>query len=306
MKREDIRIRDPFVLAYDNVYYMYASADTSIKSENDRIREKSELALLVYKSNDMENWSEPEVVFSYIPSDTSPLKCDLWAPEVHFYNGRFYAFLSFRNSSMKRGTYVAQSNTPDGEFKLLNDFPVTPFEKSCIDGTLYVEDGIPYVIYSHDWPDCCNEETDICVGEICARRLTDDLKEGIGDAFRLFASDESEVVKKSPNHLEWEGENYVRCGSDGPFVVKREDGKLLVFWSPMLDETYVVMCAVSESGKLKGPWKHITEPIFSDNGGHPMVFEDFDGKTIMCIHQPEKWFDERMHYFHIDINKMSI
>lgn len=298
MKREDIRIRDPFILAYDNTYYMYASTDTSTKDDFDNSYEKYGMALMVYKSEDMENWSEPKIVFSYIPTDNSEIMCDLWAPEVHFYKGKFYAFMSFRNKSIRRGTYVAVSDSPDGEFKLLSEMPVTPYEHSCIDGTLYVEDNVPYVVYSHDWPDCYNEETGICVGQICARRLSDDLKEGIGEGFKLFSSDEVDIVRNNPNHIEWEGKEYVRCGSDGPFIVK-DDGKLVLFWSPMLENNYVVMSAISESGKLKGPWKHIEKPVFDNNGGHPMVFTNREGKKIMCIHHPESWFDERLCYLEI-------
>ena len=299
MKREDIRIRDPFVLAHNNMYYMYASAPSCVKKDDCQSFDKHSLAIILYKSKDMENWTEPEIVFSYIPTDNSEIVCDLWAPEVHFYNEKFYAFVSFKNKSTKRGTYVAVSDSPDGEFRLLSEMPLTPYEHSCIDGTLYVEDGIPYIVYSHDWPDCYNKETDMFVGQICARRLSDDLKEGIGEPFKLFSSDEADIVKKNPNTVEYEGKNYLRCGSDGPFLSKREDGALLLFWSPMLNNNYVVMCAVSESGKLKGLWKHVEAPVFDNNGGHPMIFTNFDGRKIMCIHCPEKCFDERLHYFEI-------
>lgn len=52
MNFSDIYIRDPFVLPYDNTYYLYG-----------KIAEDA-LEFVVYTSSDLENWSSPVVVFT--------------------------------------------------------------------------------------------------------------------------------------------------------------------------------------------------------------------------------------------------
>ena len=53
------------------------------------------------------------------------------------------------------------------------------FGRFAGDGTLYVEDGVPYMIFCHEW----SQVTD---GEICIVRLSDDLKRTVGEPKILF------------------------------------------------------------------------------------------------------------------------
>ena len=287
----EIRIRDPYVVAHDGQYFLYSS--TAYGQAGDRF-DAEKLEMVVYVSRDLTNWEEPKVVFSYTPGPDTPLREELWAPEVHVYKGKFYAFLSVKNSTGLRGTYIAVSDRPDGMFMLLSEEPATPREVSAIDGTLYVEDGIPYIIYSRDWPHNFVQAEGAFVGEIWARQLREDLSGGVGEAVRLFASCDVPVSRAMPHRLVWEGKDAVRYGSDAPFWPRLTDGTLLLTWSPYLHNNYVVLGAVSESGRLYGPWRHIDKPVFAANGGHAMFFADFDGRRKMCIHQPEKWGEERL------------
>ena len=84
-----------------------------------------------------------------------------------------------------------------------------------------------------------------------------------------------------------------RYGSDGPFFTTLSDGRQLMTWSPIPGMNYVVLAAISESGSIRGPWKHYDKPIFDKNGGHAMFFDDFNGQKKMCIHWPERYPDER-------------
>ena len=300
-KTQDIRIRDPYIVAYNGKYYMYSSTNTEQYADG--------LALLVYESTDLENWSDPKVAFNYIPSETTPIKDQLWATEVHLYKGKFYAFMSFLNDKERkmRGTYTAVSEKPDGPFSLLSDKPVTPYEQSCIDGTLFVENDVPYVVYSRDWPHTFVESANAYVGSIWAVKLDDELKGPVGEPFRLFESWDDPLSKNAPNDLGG-SKGRVRYGSDAPFVTKLKSGKLFLTWSPMLDENYVVLGAVSDSGKIKGPWRHLDKPVFDENGGHAMFFDALDGRKMMCIHKPERPPEERMYSCEVveDTEKLTI
>ena len=290
LKTADIRIRDPYVLCENGKYYLYAS---NCIGANTISSNKLQLNMVVYESMDLENWENPKTVFSYEPTENSWIQQDLWAPEVHKYNGKFYAFMSFKSDSIIRGTFIAQSNTPNGMFTLLSDRPQTPEYMSCIDGTLYVEDDKPYIVFSRDWIANYVENMDWYMGEIWAAELSKDLSQRVGEPFKLFSSNESPLSSKAPNVLSFEGKTYLRYGSDAPYIIRGNDGQLFITWSPMLDQTYVVLTAVSENGKIKGKWKHSETPLFCENGGHAMFFNDLKGKRKVCLHCPEIHGQER-------------
>ena len=152
LKRSDIRVRDPYIVFEDGRYYLYATT--------------GETTMSYYTSEDMENWELGGTAFE-IPADFWAYK-DVWASEVHKYRGRFYLFVSLLGKNGLRGTQIAVADTPAGPFLPLTDRAVTPAAQSCIDGTLYVQDSVPYIVYSHDWPDNFVEEKGAYVGEICA------------------------------------------------------------------------------------------------------------------------------------------
>ena len=70
-------------------------------------------------------------------------------------------FVSFKNETECRGTQILKANSPFGPFELHSDGPVTPRDWECLDGTLWVEDGTPYMIFCHEW-------AQIVDGEMCA------------------------------------------------------------------------------------------------------------------------------------------
>ena len=92
----------------------------------------------------------------------------------------------------------------------------------------------------------------------------------------------------------------IRYGSDAPFLQQLSDGKLLLTWSPYLDDNYVVLSAVSESGDLRGPWTHVLTPLYDQNGGHAMFFRDLNARLCMCLHAPESDMLERAHIFEME------
>ena len=116
LRTEDIRIRDPYIVAEDGCYYLY-SATGSHNGET----------IVVYKSSDLKNWQEPTTV--YTMSKDSWKKAELWAPEVHKYNGKFYLFLSILGKTGLRGTEISVSDAPDGLFIPISDRPATPLDR---------------------------------------------------------------------------------------------------------------------------------------------------------------------------------
>jgi len=44
--------------------------------------------------------------------------------------------------------------------------------------------------------------------------------------------------------------------------------------------------AISDSGRLAGPWRQQDEPVYAKDGGHGMLFTTFDGRLMMVLHSP--------------------
>ena len=286
IKTEEIWIHDPFVVTYDGKYYMYG---TTCFPEHPHCDDPK--SIYVYIGTDLLEWEKPRKVFT-LPENFWGVD-ELWAPEVHLCRGKYYLFVSILGANGLRGTQIAVSDTPDGEFKVIADRPATPLTQSCIDGTLYLEDDVPYIVYSHDWPDNYIKDGDYYLGEICACQLSDDLTHPVGEPFTLFRSNDAEWSKREPTLQGWEGGNVWRYGSDGPFLQRMKNGSLLLVWSPIPAGNYVVASAISKNGSIRGSWEHLDEKVFEKNGGHAMFFDGLDGNRKMAIHCPQRWPDER-------------
>ncbi len=285
MKLSDIRVRDPYILQHEGVYYLYATFLLDI--DDNKLR--------VMKSTDLENWDDAKVIFE-LEGDSWAVG-EPWAPEVHVYDGKFYLFVSLLGKHGKRGTQIAVSDTPDGVYKPIINAPGTPMADSCIDGTLHVENDEPYIVYSADWPDNFNREKGYYSGKICALKLTKDLKYPAGEPFLIFSSDDAPCSFGRPAVHEYLGETVTRYGSDGPYIIRLKSGSLLLTWSPIPDMNYIVATAVSESGSIRGPWRHLETPLFENNGGHAMFFDDGTNNKKMVIHWPECFGSERTKIF---------
>ena len=154
--RSQIRIRDPFVLPDldAKVYYIYGSTNRGLSPTDERKE------VVVYKTADLENWGEPITAWAVPPTHWA--RETVWAPEVHRYNGRYYLFVTLtsteslptppgRPPNVKRGTEILVADRPEGPFAPLGRGSQTPHDWMALDGTLVVEDGIPYMVFAHEW-----------------------------------------------------------------------------------------------------------------------------------------------------------
>ena len=272
LSRQDIRIRDPFILREDNVYYMFGTTDLVEGSL------RAGKTFSVYTSTDLEQFNEPKVV---VDADALGFwgQFDFWAAEVHKYNGRYYLFGSCKAEGMHRATQIFVCDTPDGAYVPLAETARTPKDWECLDGTLWVENGKPYMVFCHEW-------TQIKNGQVCAMPLSDDLTHPIGEPTVLFcATDNPQVTAIGKDK-----DCYI---TDGPFLFF-EDGCIKMIWSSVANNRYAVLEAQADS--LLGPWTHF-EGQYSFNGGHAMLFEDLDGNRRLAMHTPNTVDKERLELF---------
>lgn len=272
LRKEDIRIRDPFVLTdkEKGLYYVYGTTQLQ-----DGLSAGNKFS--VYVSKDLELFEGPFTVFDGDKCGFWGTK-DFWAAEVHKYNGKYYLFGSFYADDHVRASQILESDSPLGEFKPISEKPQTVDGWECLDGTLYVENDVPYFVFCHEWLQCD-------IGEIWAVELTADFKQTVGEPFLLFkASDNPYVTSIS--------EKKTQMVTDGPFLFK-EDGKLKMIWSSNANGKYAVLEAVADN--LRGAWSH-RKPRFDFDGGHAMIFTALDGKQYFSLHAPNTPPFERMKF----------
>jgi len=291
---DDIRIRDPFILADESTqtYYMYAQMGNRLK------RKDSRKGVEVYISKSLKQWDGPYPVF-VIPEGFWAQQM-VWAPEVHRYNGKYYLFVTFtakeslktipdRPPIFKRGTQILVADSPKGPFRPFQNRAHTPSDWTALDGTLWVEDGFPWMVFCHEW-------VQITDGTMELVRLKKDLSDVQGHPVTLFHATAAPWVRSLKN-IGGKHHGYV---TDGPFLYRTKNGKLLMIWSSFGVHHYAVGMAFSISGKITGPWRQIDKPLFEANGGHGMLFKTFDGRMMLVLHQPNASPRERARLFEIE------
>lgn len=269
MKRTDIRMRDPFVLFCNDIYYIYGSTD-------ENTWDGPGTGFDFYTSADLEEFEGPYPAFRPAPDFWG--KKNFWAPEVWPYKNAFYMLASFTAEGFHRGVQVLKAEKPEGPFRPLKNGAVTPPDWECLDGTLYFEEG-PWLVFSHEW-------TQIGDGAFYRIRLSEDLMEAVSEPELLFHA--SEAPWTVPNR-EFGKIGYV---TDGPFLYRNQRGETVLMWSGFSETGYTIGQAVSSCGLL-GPWRHPAEPIYSRDGGHGMLFRKRDGSLWLTIHSPNVFGKER-------------
>lgn len=279
----EVPLHDPWILAHaeTKTYYLYTAGRSNVTGSN-------RSGTVTYKSRNLREWAGPYLVFA-VPDGmwASPTQ-GAWAPEVHRYNGKYYLFVTLHNSDRvidrppevwrvthMRGTITAVADSPEGPFvPLKTDGPVPPADFMTLDGTLHIEDGVPWMVYAHEW-------IQVIDGTMEAVPLKPDLSAAAGDPIHLFKASDAPWI--NPQLKPGKREN--RYVTDGCELFRTKTGQLLMLWSSYDKDGYVQTVARSESGKLAGPWQQLA-PLVGKDSGHGMLFKTFEGQLMMVLHQP--------------------
>lgn len=263
--------RDPCIVPYEGKYYMYTSHN---KGYGVRV------------SEDLLTWSSAKQIFEASWMEGFTGDTNFWAPECHIYNGKFYLFATYHSTDNNhRGVSVFRCNTPDGKFELISKRSadaesvghITPADWDAIDGTLYVDgEGKPWMVFVYEWT-----STSDGIGRMAYAPLSDDLTHFTAEPQIMFKA----------NDPAWTSYKV----TDGPWMYTCEDGTLLMIWSNMGSGGYAVGVAVSSNGRLDGTWTQQEKALVTGSktsiysateGGHGMLFRDFDGRLYLAIHTP--------------------
>lgn len=274
---DDIQIRDPFILSdsTNSTYYLYGSTDKNVWSGPGT-------GFDTYRSKDLIYWEGPFAAFR--PPLAFWSRGMYWAPEVHEYQDHWYMFATFTALNGHRGTQILKADQPIGPFKPWSEGAVTPHKWQCLDGTFFLENGQPWIIYCHEW-------TQIHDGAVYAQRLSADLRCTEGAPVLLFNASDANWSRamqglspsfRFPAHV-----------TDGPSLFRLNNGHLMMLWSSFGEHGYAMGIAHSTSGNIEGPWTQEQNALWSADGGHGMIFRPNDGGLALTLHQPNNTPDER-------------
>lgn len=257
-KLEEINFRDPYIVPDKKGGYIMTGTCYHYNYNDSNM-------CIMYKSKDLIKWAGP---YKLIDGDKLDGKYyDFWAPEIHIIGGRYLLAITLHKQGQKRGTYLFESLSLDGEYKMLGR--ITPDSKNSLDGTLIEQNGEVWCTY-------CHEYLDVKDGRVCIVKLNDKL-DGI------VASTDKDLFRASDN-------KYKPCRTrqkvtDGPFYIKH-NGKLYLLWSTFLNNgNYALLLAKPENGKIDGKYSQLGV-LYEQDGGHAMVFEDYDGRKKLVMHTP--------------------
>lgn len=275
---KDIYIRDPYIYPNkaNNTYYLYKS---QMAENPDGSRTGG---VICYKSKDLKTWSDPVRVLT-VPADNWATGT-IWAPEMHEIDGKFYMFATVNDTITwkrvgdnakpldMRGTQIFVADTPEGPFVDCSDrMPVTPMGFMALDGTFYRENGRNYMVYCHEWLELGDGTVELVELDGNFRRIS--------EPTRLFAGSAAPWSTGMNNKKDFV--------TDGVFLYKSPtSGNLYMIWSSFMNGEYALGVARSKTGRITGPWIQIPQPLFSKDGGHGMIFTDFDDKLRVALHGP--------------------
>lgn len=199
-KGEPILLGDPFLFEHNGVYYLTGTGSTNV-------------GFPCYISEDLINWKYNGLLWE---KDSDCWASGLfWAPEVKYYEGKFY--LTY--SGLKKDTNdqlriaLAVSDKPEGPYTDLHA-PWFDYGFGAIDGHIFVDGDQPYLYFSMN-----GARDGYSFGITYGVQLAKDLSAPIGDTVRLAeASQDWERVNWDKN----------RC-NEGPFVFKYKNSYYMTY-----------------------------------------------------------------------------
>ena len=265
--RDSIILSDPAVLAdkASGMYYMTGTGG------------------LLWKSHDLKKWDGPFVVAQPDTASWMGPHSEIWAAELHEHDGKYYYFATFTNNKKiietnkegeipRRASHILVSDKPDGPFRPVSDADYLPADRPTLDGTFWMEDGKPYMVFCGEW--LHND-----IGTMEAIELSADLARPVGTPDTLFHATASPWSREMRD-----GKETSNRVTDGPWLFRTGTGRLGMIWTSWVFQDYTMGVAYSESGTIKGPWIQEPEPITPPNYGHGMIFRDLNGRDILSAH----------------------
>ncbi|HVW97598.1 MAG TPA: glycoside hydrolase family 43 protein [Mucilaginibacter sp.] len=264
---------DPWVI-FHNGYYYYTN------SMGDR--------LVLYKTKNMADLKAAERKTVWTPPPHTMWSKELWAPELHFINHKWYMYFAADDGDNNHHRlYVIENPSPDplsGSWKFKGKIS-DDTDKWAIDASVFENKGKWYIIWA-GWEGDENGEQDIYIA-----RLKNPWTIG------------SRRVKISSPQYDWEKYGDLGANSnpphvnvnEGPEMLKHGDKLFLIYSASGCWTDYYAlgMLSTSVNNDLLDPpsWKKSAKPVFKASPenkvyapGHNSFFKSADGKEDWILY----------------------
>ena len=223
---------DPWVYRKDDYYYYVRSVGNGIQ---------------IYKTTKLNKLQQSGGKVVYRNGSSS-----IWAPELHYYNGRWYIYAAivYGSNASSRRMYVLESKSSDplGSYTMIGELSTSGW---AIDGTLMEYSGKLYFIWS-GWPGGVNGRQNLYIARMSSPKKI--------SGSRVLISSASQG---------WETLNNDPYVNEGPEVLKH-NGKVFIIYSANGSwyKNYCLgMLTLSGSNPLSASaWKK-SGPVFSSGNG---------------------------------------
>lgn len=238
--------------------------------------------LTIWKTRSIADLKNAERKIVWTPPASGPYSKDIWAPELHYLQGKWYIyFAADAGKNLTHRLWALENSSPDplrGEWVMKGKL-ADASDKWAIDGSVFEHRGTLYLVWS-GWEGDTNGRQDIYIARM-----------------KNPWTIEGERVRLSIPEYPWEKVGDIKNNSDdpphvdvneGPQILKHKDKLFLIYSaSGCWTEHYALgmLVASAESDPLdRTSWKKHPQPVFQHSPasraygtGHNSFFKSPDG-----------------------------
>lgn len=266
---------DPWVYKHSDGYYYF----TASVPEYDRIE--------VRRATTIQALNEAEPVVVWRKYESGPLSANIWAPEIHYIDGKWYIyFAAARTTETRDGLFdhrmyvleCADENPLTGTWVERGQIK-TRWESFALDATTFEHRGIRYLVWAQKDP-----------------QIRGNSNLYIAEMENPWTIREPQVMISKPEY-DWEKIGFLV--NEGPAVLKR-NGKIFISYSGSATDHHYCMglLSASEDSDLLDPnsWTKSPVPVFQSNEetgqygpGHNSFTTSPDGSLDIIVYHARNY-----------------
>lgn len=266
---------DPWVYKHEDGYYYF----TGSVPEYDRIE--------IRRAETIEGLRDAAPVSVWYKYESGPLSANIWAPEIHFIDGKWYIyFAAARTTETKDGLFDHRmyalecdaANPLEGEWVEKGQV-VSNWESFCLDATSFEHRGNRYYVWAQKDPD-----------------IEGNSNMYIAEMENPWTLKDKQVMISTPEY-DWEKIGFMV--NEGAAVLHRNGKLFMTFSGSATDYNYCMgLLYADENADLLEPasWKKLDHPVFEtseENGqygpGHNSFTVSEDGKDDVLIYHARNY-----------------
>lgn len=267
---------DPWVEYKDGFYYYMNTTVTN---------------LTLWKTQNMADLKSSPKKVVWTPPATGPYSHDIWAPEIHFIEGRWYIyFAADAGTNQSHRIFVLENSSPDpleGSWQMKGKV-ADPSDKWAIDASVFEDRESWYMIWS-GWEGEENGTQSIYIARLSNPWAVEGERTRISTPeypWEKVGDVDPKILPGNPPHMDV---------NEGPEILKHDDKIFLTYSASACWTDYYslgMLTAVSGSNLLDArSWSKSAQPVFQQSPkagvyatGHNSFFKSPDGRDWILYH----------------------